>query len=237
MPDRHAPHVNRLLATLPEEEYRRIRAHLEPVQLEIGDVIYHSGAAITHVLFPTSAIVSLLCTMEDGSTGETALVGREGVVGVPLFMGGESTSNQAAVQTAGAAYRLPGKILKQEFARGGCLQQSLLRYTQALLTQMAQTAVCNRHHTVDKQLCRWLLLTLDRLATNELSMTQELIAQLLGVRREGITEAAHRLKKEGLISYQRGRIVVNDRAGLEARCCECYQVVSGEYTRLLPEPD
>lgn len=232
----HAPRKNVLLAALPEEEYERIRPHLDPVLLTVGDVVYDSGASITHVLFPTSAIVSLLYTMEDGATGEIALVGNEGVVGVPLFMGGESTPSQAVVQSAGVAFRLSGKILKQEFARALDLQQNLLRYTQALLTQMAQTAVCNRHHTVEKQLCRWLLLTLDRLPSNELSMTQEMIANMLGVRREGVTEAARKLKVEGLISYRRGRIVVNDRAGLEARCCECYEVVRREYARLLPDP-
>jgi len=188
-----------------------------------------------HVFFPTTSIVSLLYVMEDGASAEIAIVGHEGVVGISLFMGGESTPSRAVVQSAGVAYRLPGRILKAEFERGGPLQHLLLRYTQALLTQMAQTAVCNRHHTLDQQFCRWLLLSVDRLQSNELRMTQELIANMLGVRREGVTEAAGNVQKAGLIKYQRGHISVIDRPGLEARVCECYAVVKKEFDRLLPD--
>jgi CRP-like cAMP-binding protein len=208
---------------------------MDTVQLPLGEVIYESGGELRHVYFPTTAIVSLLYLMEDGASAEIAVVGNDGIVGVALFMGGESMPNRAVVQSAGHAYRLPGPLLKEEFRRGGSLQRLLLRYTQALLTQMAQTAVCNRHHSVDQQLCRWLLLSLDRLPTSELSMTQELIANMLGVRREGVTEAAGKLQKAGLIQYSRGHITVLDRPALERQACECYQVVKKETDRLLPE--
>ena len=202
--------------------------------MPLGHVLYESGSELRHVYFPTTAIVSLLYVMEDGASAEIAVVGNEGVIGVALFMGGETMPNRAVVQSAGHAYRLPGQLLKQEFNRSGELQHLLLRYTQALLTQMAQTAVCNRHHSLDQQLCRWLLLSLDRLPANELVMTQELIANMLGVRREGVTEAAGNLQKDGLIEYRRGHITVLDRPGLEARACECYAVVKKEFDRLLP---
>jgi CRP-like cAMP-binding protein len=208
---------------------------MDTVQLPLGEVIYESGGELRHVYFPTTAIVSLLYLMEDGASAEIAVVGNDGIVGVALFMGGESMPNRAVVQSAGHAYRVPGPLLKEEFRRGGSLQRLLLRYTQALLTQMAQTAVCNRHHSVDQQLCRWLLLSLDRLPTSELSMTQELIANMLGVRREGVTEAAGKLQKAGLIQYSRGHITVLDRPALERQACECYQVVKKETDRLLPE--
>ena len=201
----------------------------------LGDVLYESGNELRHVYFPTTAIISLLYVMLDGASAEIAVVGNEGIIGVALFMGGETMPNRAVVQSAGHAYRLKGQLLKQEFNRSGELQHLLLRYTQALLTQMAQTAVCNRHHSLDQQLCRWLLLSLDRLPSNELVMTQELIANMLGVRREGVTEAAGNLQKAGLIVYRRGRISVLDRAGLEARACECYAVVKKEFDRLLPD--
>jgi CRP-like cAMP-binding protein len=226
---------NKLLAVLPELERRRLFPHLEPDAMPLGKVLYESGDRLEHVYFPTSAIVSLLYIMEDGASAEIAIVGNEGIVGVALFMGGETMPNRAVVQSAGHAYRLSGQLLKQEFNRGGVLQHLLLRYTLAMLTQMAQTAVCNRHHSVDQQLCRWLLLSLDRLPANELSMTQELIANMLGVRREGVTEAAGKLQNAGLIRYSRGRIIVLDRPGLEARVCECYQVVRKEFDRLLPD--
>ena len=229
------PRQNDLLAALPEESYERLLPHLEPVSMPLGKVLYESGIQMRHVFFPTTSIVSLLYVMEDGASAEIAIVGHEGVVGISLFMGGESTPSRAVVQSAGEAYRLPGSILKAEFERGGPLQHLLLRYTQALLTQMAQTAVCNRHHTLDQQFCRWLLLSIDRLQSNELVMTQELIANMLGVRREGVTEAAGNVQKAGLIKYQRGHITVLDRPGLEARVCECYAVVKKEFNRLLPE--
>jgi CRP-like cAMP-binding protein len=208
---------------------------MEPITMPLGKALYESGDRLEHVYFPTSAIVSLLYIMEDGASAEIAVVGNEGIVGVAIFMGGETMPNRAVVQSAGHAYRLPGHLLKQEFNRGGALQHLLLRYTLAMLTQMAQTAVCNRHHSVDQQLCRWLLLSLDRLPANELSMTQELIANMLGVRREGVTEAAGKLQSAGLIHYRRGRIIVLDRPGLEARVCECYEVVRQEFLRLLPD--
>jgi CRP-like cAMP-binding protein len=198
-------------------------------------VLYESGSKLRHVYFPTTSIVSLLYVMIDGASAEIAVVGNDGIIGVALFMGGETMPNRAVVQSAGYAYRLRGQLLKQEFNRSGELQHLLLRYTQALLTQMAQTAVCNRHHSLDQQLCRWLLLSLDRLPSNDLVMTQELIANMLGVRREGVTEAAGNVQKAGLIEYSRGRITVRDRAGLEARACECYAVVKKEFDRLLPE--
>jgi len=227
--------TNNLLAVLPADEREQLEASLEPVQLELGEVIYESGGELLNVYFPTNAIVSLLYLMENGASAEIAVVGNDGIVGIALFMGGESMPNRAVVQSAGHAFRLDGQFLKEEFRRGGTLQRLLLRYTQALLTQMAQTAVCNRHHSVDQQLCRWLLLSLDRLPTNELSMTQELIANMLGVRREGVTEAAGKLQKAGLIQYSRGHIIVLDRPGLEQQVCECYQVVKKETDRLLPD--
>jgi CRP-like cAMP-binding protein len=239
LPPRAAPpaKTNRLLAALPDADWGHIESNLAPIKLALGAPVYESGQQIEHVYFPTTAIISLLYVLEDGSSAEIAIVGREGLVGVSLFMGGESTPNRAVVQSEGWAYRLPGRVLKREFVRGGDMQHLMLRYTQALLTQMAQTAVCNRHHSIDQQLCRWLLLSLDRLAGNELTMTQELIANMLGVRREGVTEAAGKLQDAKIISYSRGRITVLDRPALEARCCECYEVVKRESSRLLPYGD
>jgi CRP-like cAMP-binding protein len=228
------PLENRLLASLPPAEWARVQPHIEPVDMPLGKVLYESGTELRDVYFPTTCIVSLLYVMEDGSSAEIAIVGLEGLVGVALFMGGESTPSRAIVQSAGKAFRLSGRYLKEEFHRAGPTQRLLLRYTQALITQMAQTAVCNRHHSVDQQLCRWLLLSLDRLPSNELVMTQELIANMLGVRREGVTEAAGKLQTLGLISYQRGHITVLDRARLERHSCECYAVVKREFDRLLP---
>jgi CRP-like cAMP-binding protein len=225
---------NHLLAVLPRPESDRLLPRMELVPLPLGEALYESGDRLNYVYFPTTAIVSLLYELEDGASAEIAVVGNEGIVGIALFMGGDTMPNRAVVQSEGHGYRLPGQLLKQEFNRAGALQHLLLRYTLALLTQMAQTAVCNRHHTVDKQLCRWLLLSLDRLPSNELTMTQELIANMLGVRREGVTEAAGHLQKAGLIHYNRGHIAVLDRPGLEARVCECYQVVRQEFLRLLP---
>ena len=240
MPDSHDPRQNHLLAALPADEYARLAQQLELIPLALGDVLYESGAPMHHVYFPTDSIVSLLYVMEDGASAEIAMVGNEGVVGISLFMGGETTPSRAVVQCAGHAYRLTSQALKDEFdrvggRRSGALHNLLLRYTQALLTQMAQTAVCNRHHSLDQQLCRWLLLSLDRLPANELDMTQELIANMLGVRREGVTEAAGNLQRAGVIEYRRGHITVLDRPGLEARSCECYAVVKREFDRLLPE--
>ena len=232
MPD---PRKNHLLAALPPAEWHRWQPLLEPVELPLGQVLYEPGRTLSHVYFPTTAIVSLLYVMEDGASAEIAVVGFEGIVGVSLFMGGGSTPSRAVVQSAGLGYRLAADVMKQEFNRAGPVLHLLLRYTQALITQMAQTAVCNRHHSLDRQLCRWLLLSLDRLHGNELSMTQELIANMLGVRREGVTEAALKLQKAGLIRYARGRITVLDRPGLEQRTCECYAVVKKEYDRLLPD--
>ena len=229
------PRQNHLLAALPRAEYERLLPHLELVPLPLGKALYESGDPLSHVYFPTTSIVSLLYVMENGASAEIAVVGNEGIVGIALFMGGETMPNRAVVQSAGDAWRLQGQLLKHEFNRAGALQHLLLRYTLAMLTQMAQTAVCNRHHSVDQQLCRWLLLSLDRLPSNELSMTQELIANMLGVRREGVTEAAGKLQDAGLISYSRGRITVLDRPGLEARVCECYEVVRKEFSRLLPD--
>ncbi len=229
------PQQNHLLAVLPTPESDRLFSHMEPVTLPLGKALYGSGDRMDHVFFPTSAIVSLLYVMEDGASAEIAVIGNEGIVGIALFMGGETMPNRAVVQSEGHAYRLQGQLLKNEFNRGGALQHLLLRYTLAMLTQMAQTAVCNRHHTVDQQLCRWLLLSLDRLPKNELTMTQELIANMLGVRREGVTEAAGKLQNAGLIAYNRGRITVLDRPGLETRVCECYEVVRREFHRLLPD--
>jgi CRP-like cAMP-binding protein len=230
----HSPLQNHLLDALPDSDYERLAPHLELFPLKLGDVLYEPGAQMSYVYFPTTAIVSLLYVMENGASAEIAIVGNEGILGISLFMGGESTPSRAVVQSAGHAYRLSARLLKHEFARFGPLVHVLLRYTQALITQMAQTAVCNRHHTVDQQLCRWLLLSLDRLASRELRMTQELIANMLGVRREGVTEAAGHLQEAGLIQYRRGKITVLDRKGLEARSCECYQVVKTEFDRLLP---
>jgi len=229
------PRKNHLIAALPEAEWLRWKPLLEWVELPLGEVMYESGRALSHVYFPTSAIVSLLYVMEDGASAEIAIVGNEGVVGISLFMGGESTPSRAVVQSAGEGWRLPARAVKEEFERAGPVMHLLLRYTQALITQMAQTAVCNRHHALDQQLCRWLLLSLDRLQGSELVMTQELIANMLGVRREGVTEAALRLQTLGLIRYARGHISVLDRPGLEARTCECYAVVRKEYDRLLPD--
>jgi CRP-like cAMP-binding protein len=224
-----------LLAALPSADYERLLPHLTLVTLTLGEALYESGIQLRHVYYPTDSIVSLLYVMADGASAEIAVVGNEGVIGVSLFMGGETTPSRAVVQSAGHAYRLSGQLLKEEFTRAGVMQRLLLRYTQSLLTQMAQTAVCNRHHSLDQQLCRWLLLSLDRLASNELVMTQELIANMLGVRREGVTDAAGKLQKAGLIKYGRGRITVVDRVGLEARTCECYAVVKKESDRLLPD--
>ena len=228
------PRANQLLAALREAEWQRWLPLLEPVEMQLGRVVYESGMTMAHVYFPTTAIVSLLYVMEDGASAEIAVVGHEGLVGVSLFMGGGSTPSRAVVQSAGWGYRLQASAMQEEFNRAGQVLHLLLRYTQALITQMAQTAVCNRHHALDQQLCRWLLLSLDRLDGDELVMTQELIANLLGVRREGVTEAALKLQKAGLISYGRGRITALDRPGLEARSCECYAVVKKEYDRLLP---
>jgi CRP-like cAMP-binding protein len=231
------PATNRLLAVLPAIERERVYPGLELVSMPLGTVLYESGSKLDHVYFPADSIVSLLYVMADGASAEIAVVGNDGMVGVALFMGGETTPSRAVVQSAGVAYRLSGSAVKDEFRRGGAMQHLLLRYTQALLTQMAQTAVCNRHHSVDQQLCRWLLLSLDRLSSNELKMTQELIANMLGVRREGVTEAAGKLQAAGVIRYSRGRITVLDRAALEAHACECYRVVKQESDRLLPRLD
>lgn len=230
---------NRLLAELPGPVLQRIEANLESVPMTLGQVLHEPGAHMDYVYFPTTAIVSLLYVTVDGASAEIAVVGNDGIVGVSLFMGGETSINRAVVQSAGQAYRLSGQLMKGEFNKvvdghTCAFQHLLLRYTQALLTQMAQTAVCNRHHTVDQQLCRWLLLSLDRLSGNQLVMTQELIANMLGVRRESVTEAAGRLQRDGMIHYSRGKITVLDWPGLEARVCECYQVVKTEYDRLLP---
>jgi CRP-like cAMP-binding protein len=224
---------NQLLASLPEAEWQRWAPLLERVDMPLGHVLYESGATLSNVYFPITAIVSLLYVLENGASAEIAVVGNEGIVGVSLFMGGQSTPSRAVVQSAGEGCRLKAAVMRAEFDRAGPVMHLLLRYTQALLTQMAQTAVCNRHHSLDQQLCRWLLLSLDRLAGDELVMTQELIANMLGVRREGVTEGALKLQKAGLISYARGHITVLDRRGLEARVCECYIVVKKEYDRLL----
>jgi CRP-like cAMP-binding protein len=228
------PRENHLLAALPAAEWARWLPALELVDMSLGQVLYESGMAMTHVYFPTTSIVSLLYVLEDGASAEIAVVGNEGIVGISLFMGGDTTPSRAVVQSAGHGYRMRAGLLKEEFNRSGPVLHLLLRYTQALITQMTQTAVCNRHHTLDQQLCRWLLLSLDRLQGPELVMTQELIANMLGVRREGVTEAAVNLQKAGLIRYRRGHITVLDRQGLEQRTCECYAVVHKEYDRLLP---
>jgi CRP-like cAMP-binding protein len=229
------PRANQLLAALPDAEWQRWLPQLEAIDLPLGKVLYESGNNLTHVYFPSTSIVSLLYVMEDGASAEIAVVGHEGIVGISLFMGGQSTTNRAVVQSAGQGFRLRANLMMQEFNRAGPVLHLLLRYTQALITQMAQTAVCNRHHSLDQQLCRWLLLSLDRLSSDELVMTQELIANMLGVRREGVTEAAGQLQRAGLIQYRRGHITVVDRKRLEQRACECYTVVKKEYDRLLPE--
>jgi CRP-like cAMP-binding protein len=229
-----SPQQNHILDALPVAERERLFPHLRLVELPLGSVLYESGDTLRHIYFPTDSIVSLLYVMEDGASAEIAVVGNEGAIGVALFMGGQTTTNRAIVQSAGSAYRLTGKRLKQEFERHGEMLHILLRYTQALFTQMSQTAVCNRHHSLDQQLCRWLLLSLDRLASNQLIMTQELIANMLGVRREGVTEAAGKLQKLGVIRYSRGQITVLDRPQLEQLSCECYGVVKKETDRLLP---
>jgi CRP-like cAMP-binding protein len=230
----NAPQRNFLLKALPAEDFSRLLPHLELVALLVGDALYESGDRQYYVYFPVSAVISLHYLLENGGSSEIAGVGNEGMLGVALIMGGSSTSSRAVVQASGAAYRLSAAILQQEFERSGALQRLLLRYTQALLTHMSQTAVCNRHHSVEQQLCRWLLLTLDRLSTNELKITQELISNMLGVRREGVTVAAGNLQRKGYISYRRGHITVVDRCGLERDVCECYDVVKREFARLLP---
>ena len=233
MPNLEDPRANRLLAALPPAEWNRWSPRLERVEMALGHVLYESGSTMSHVYFPVTAIVSLLYVMENGSSAEIAVVGNEGIVGISLFMGGNSTPSRAVVQSAGTAFRLEAAVIKEEFNRAPVLHL-LLRYTQALITQMSQTAVCNRHHSIDQQLCRWLLLSLDRLRGNELVMTQELIANMLGVRREGVTEGAGKLQKAGVLRYSRGRITVLDRQTLESLSCECYAVVKKEYDRLLP---
>jgi CRP-like cAMP-binding protein len=230
-----SPNQNHLLAALLPAEFERLSPHLGLVPMRLGEILYEPGGQMQHAYFPTTSIVSLHYVMESGASAETAGVGNEGVVGISLFMGGDSTPSSAVVQTAGHAYRLAGRILKQEFNRAGSMQHLMLRYTQALITQMIQTAACNRHHSVEQQLCRWLLLTLDRLPSQELIMTQELVASMLGVRREGITQAAGNLQHAGLIRYRRGHIAVADRSGLESRACECYAVVKKELGRLLSD--
>ena len=235
MPDNHSPRQNLLLAALPEADLAQLQPHLQPVPMLLGDILYEPGDRQKHAYFPTTAIASLHYVTESGASSEIAGVGCEGVVGVSLFMGGDSTPSTAVVQTGGHGYRLERQLLKEGFERAGPLQKLLLRYTQALMTQMSQTAVCNRHHSVEQQLCRWLLVTLDRIPSGELTMTQELVASMIGVRREGITEAAGRLQEAGYIRYRRGHITVLDRGGLESRCCECYGVVKKEFKRLLSD--
>jgi len=234
MSGHHEPQQNHLLNGLSPAVREQLYPHLELVEMPLGKVLYESGDVLRHVYFPTDSIVSLLYVLENGASAEIAVVGNEGLIGVALFMGGETTPSRAIVQSAGYAYRLLSQRLKDQFHRNGEMQILLLRYTQALITQMAQTAVCNRHHSVNQQLCRWLLLSLDRLSSNELTMTQELIANMLGVRREGVTEAAGKVQKLGVIEYSRGKIVVRDRVALEQLCCECYAVVKKETDRLLP---
>ncbi len=230
-----SPQRNHLVAALPPEEFSRLGSGLEPVTLRVGDVVYRPDEQLRYAYFPTTAIVSLHYVTESGASAETAGVGNEGVVGIALFMGGNTTSSSAVVQTAGLAYRLEGRLLKEEFDRGGFVQRLLLRYTQALMTQMSQTAACNRHHSIEQQLCRWLLLTMDRASSNDLVITQELVANMLGVRREGVTVAAGRLQSLGHIRYRRGHLSVLNRMGLEERACECYAVVKEEVTRLLSD--
>jgi CRP-like cAMP-binding protein len=231
----HNPKQNHLLAALGEDEYERLLPNLELVSMPLGESLYESGELLQHVYFPTTSIVSLLYVMKDGASAEIAVVGNEGILGISLFMGGETTPSRAIVQSAGFGYRLKAQYLKEEFHRAGPVMYLLLRYTQALITQMAQTAVCNRHHSIEQQLCRWLLLSLDRLSADQLSMTQELIANMLGVRREGVTQAAGDLQRAGIIRYSRGRITVLDRERLEKRVCECYAVVKNEFDRLLSD--
>lgn len=235
MPLSHSPFQNHLLAALPAAEFKRLEADLELVQMPLGDVLYESGCKLHHVYFPTTSIISLLYVLEDGASAEIAVVGNEGILGISLFMGGDTTPSRAVVQSAGWGYRLKAHLMKDEFKRAGPLMYLLLRYTQALITQMTQTAVCNRHHSIEQQLCRWFLLSLDRLSGHSLTMTQDLIANNLGVRREGVTEAAGKLQRAGYIRYSRGHITVLDRPGLELRVCECYQVVKLEFDRLLSE--
>jgi CRP-like cAMP-binding protein len=235
MPVSHSPQQNHLLASLPAAEFARLAPELELVPMSLGESLDESGGQLRHVYFPTTSIVSLLYVMENGASAEIAIVGNEGILGISLFMGGETTPNRAVVQSAGHGYRLEAQVLKQEFQRAGPVMDLLLRYTQALITQMAQTAACNRHHSIEQQLCRWLLLSLDRLSTFELTMTQELIANMLGVRREGVTEAAGKLQRAGIIRYSRGRITVLDRERLEQNVCECYAVVKAEFERLLSD--
>ena len=235
MPTPPSPNQNPLLAALPVADFERLSPHLELVPMPLGAILYEPGGQMQHADFPTTSIVSLHYVMESGASAETAGVGNEGVVGISLFMGGDSTPSSAVVQTAGQAYRLESRRLKEEFGRAGAMQGLLLRYTQALITQMFQTAACNRHHSVEQQLCRWLLLTLDRLPSRDLVMTQELVASMLGVRREGITEAAGRLQQAGIIRYRRGHISVLERTGLQSRACECYAVVRTELKRLLSD--
>ena len=234
MNDAHTPRLNHLLDALPIDEYDRLTPHLELIEMPLGQVLYESGEQLNHVYFPTTSIISLLYVMENGASAEIAIVGNEGILGISIFMGGETTPSRAVVQSAGYGYRLQARLMKQEFDRAGSVMRLLLRYTQALITQMSQTAVCNRHHSIEQQLCRWLLLSLDRLPGDELKMTQELIANMLGVRREGVTEAAGKLQNDGLIEYSRGHIKVLNRPELEKRVCECYQVVKTEFDRLLP---
>lgn len=229
------PQGNGIVASLPAADRQRWEAHLEPVALSLGQVLYEPGATVSHAYLPTTAVVSLLYVTESGASAEVAAVGSEGIVGISLFMGGGSTPSRAVVQSAGEGFRMSGAVLREEFAQSGSVRLALLRYTQALIAQMAQIAVCNRHHTIDQQLCRWLLLSLDRRPDNELIVTQEMIAHMLGVRREGVTEAALALQRAGLISYRRGHITVLDRFAVEKRSCECYGVVRAEYDRLLPE--
>ena len=235
MPTTHSPMQNHLLAALPAVEFDRLSEHLELVSMPLGEALYESGGRLQHVYFPTTSIVSLIYVLENGASAEIAIVGNEGILGISLFMGGETTPSRAVVQSAGYGYRLKAQLLKDEFNRAGPVLHLLLRYTQALITQMTQTAVCNRHHTVEQQLCRWLLLSIDRLPSDSLTMTQELIANMLGVRREGVTEAAGNLQRAGLITYSRGHITVLDRPGLEQSVCECYAVVKLEFNRLLTD--
>jgi CRP-like cAMP-binding protein len=240
LPSLHSPKQNHLLAAMPAAEFNRLLPHLELVPMPIGEVLYESGGRLNHVYFPTTSIVSLLYVLENGASAEIAIVGNEGILGISIFMGGETTPSRAVVQSAGFGYRLKAQLLKREFNRAGPVLRLLLRYTQTLITQMSQTAVCNRHHTVEQQLCRWLLLSLDRLPSDSLNMTQDLIANMLGVRREGVTEAAGNLQRMGLIKYSRGHIKVLDRVGLERAVCECYSVVKLEFDRLmsaLPKAD
>lgn len=234
MADLYHPKQNKLLDALQDAEYNRLLPNLELVKMPLGGILYESGGALQHVYFPVNSIVSLLYVMENGASAEIAVVGNEGVLGISVFMGGETTPSRAVIQSEGYGYRLKARHIKDEFNRAGPVMRLLLRYTQALITQMAQTAVCNRHHSVEQQLCRWLLLSIDRLSNDELNMTQELIANMLGVLREGVTEAAGKLQRAGLIDYSRGHIKVIDRPSLESRVCECYQVVKTEFDRLLP---